>query len=229
MCRRRRARRTRSSLSLAAVALLATLTGCASTISGSAEPAPGDATTTAPAAPTACAPTDLTTCLMAVPTGAQQWAQPYAPDGPLTMQQFLDRIYFDQNATQKQSVTQQLQAQGLRTIAHQSWHATNSDDSDLLLFDFGAAAGATSRTSQQVSAYTGDPQYKRVSMPDLAAAKVSVFRLATVDDQDQVAVIALAAFGPVAMQFFFWSNATLDSATLESYLKQEIAILGPLH
>jgi hypothetical protein len=222
-----RATTRRRSAAGAVVALVLTLAACTTRTNGAAVPAARPSTgSSATGVPSACDPTRLPSCLMPAPPGSTQWGKPYAPNGAVTLDQFLDRVYYGQNPSQRQEVIAQLNAQGLRDIAHASWHASNSDDADLVLLGFTAPTGATSRTVQMVHAYASDADYQQVSLPSSAKFGISVFAYRQLDSQGEVPAIGFAAFGPVAMEFFFWSLAGVDQTTLTSWLTTEATLLA---
>jgi hypothetical protein len=207
---------------LALVVIAALLAGCASQVTGSAVPVAHPSTP----ATAGCDPATLPGCLMPAPAGSTQWSQPYAPNGTITVPQFLDRVYYGQSASERQQVTAQLTTQGLQALAHRSWHASNSDDADVVLLRFSADTGAASRTVQMVHAYASDQDYQQVSAPSLTTQGVSVFAYRKLDSRGEVATIGFGAFGPVAMEFFVWSLATVDTGAVTGWMKQEATLLG---
>ncbi len=210
---------------LLSVALTA-LAACTTAVGGSALPAPHSATPTTTPAGGGCTGQPLPDCLMAPPAGATPWSQMYAPNGAITISQFLDRVYAGVSAQQRASVQSDLAAQGLLAIAHQAWHA-NSDDADVVLLRFSAASGADSRNAQLVHAYVADTaDYRVVDSPQLTALGINVVAAQKIDVQGAVPAIGFGSAGPVAMEFFFWSLATVDQPTLVDWLTQQAHKLG---
>lgn len=234
-------RRGRTAALALVCAALTMLGGCTTTVRGSAAPGhdaptgsatPGDTPTasgSSPAGPGSCLPATPTTCMMAPPTGSRQWNPVYAPNGPIDMTQFLDRVYYNANPSQRQEVATELNAQGLRAIAHESWRGANSDDADVVLLAFAAPSGAISRNTQLVTSHDADTTFRKVNLPALTNMGVSVYQLPTMDAQGEVPAVCFAAFGQISMEFFFWSLATLDSETLVNWLDQEAAVLRTQH
>lgn len=210
---------------LLSVALTA-LAACTTAVGGAALPAPRPATTTTTPASGGCVGQPLPDCLMALPAGSAPWSQMYAPNGAITIDQFLDRVYAGVSAQQRASVQSDLAAQGLLALAHQAWHA-NSDDADVVLLRFSAPSGADSRNAQLVHAYVADTaDYRVIESPQLTALGINAVAAQKIDGQGTVPVIGFYAAGPVAMEFFFWSLATVDQPTLVDWITQQAHKLG---
>lgn len=203
------------SVALLVTVLLAALTGCARGITGS------------PVAKV-CSPANLMSCMLPVPVGSNGWQQPYAPNGQLTMTQFLDRVYFDQSASDKATIQSQLSSDGLRTIVHESWVSADGDFGDMLLYDFANATGASREHTDEITAFDGDTQYRRLDQSTLQSDGVATYQLTTNDSANQAATTSWGTFGPVLMEFFYWSPTTVDTQPLDDWLTTQVALLNPL-
>jgi len=213
------------------LSVLTALAACSTAVRGSATPVQHP-TTRAPVPATGEAaagcpePTALPECLMPLPAGSAAWSQMYAPNGTISIDQYLDRVYYGVSADQRSAVRSALATEGLLSIAHESW-STNSDAADVVLLRFGTASGAASRNAQNVHAYTADTaDYRAVPIPALTRLGVNVVAYQKIDSQGDMASIGFGSFGAVLVEFFFWSPATVDQAPLSDWVTQQARALG---
>lgn len=196
------------------------VSGCTTDVAGRAEAVGGVSSTTTAGA---CRPADLMSCIMPAPAGSVSYSSPLGPTGTVTAKQFVSAFYPD-DAQYNNQIANQLQTQGLLTVAHRNWAVTHGDQVDVVLLGFASADGAQQRARLVENGTQQDPTLTTFSAPGLPSGVVA-FVDRTVDKSGNMGVRAYAAFGQVEMEFNYFHPATLDSGDVVAQVGQEVALL----
>lgn len=202
-----------------AVAVVVAVSGCATAIAGRAEPASGGA----PGLAGACPTTDLMSCIVAAPDGARPYTTPLGPNGTVSTRTFLAAFYPD-DAQYHNQIANQLQAEGLQSVAHRNWEVTGGDEIDIVLLGFASASGARDRARLVEESTRQDPTLTTFSGVGLPSGVVALVDRA-VDRYGNIGVRAYAAYGQVEMEFNYFRPQRLDDADLVAQVKREVALL----
>ena len=162
-------------------------------------------------------------CIVAAPAGAQPYSAPLGPNGVVTAQQFITAFYPD-DAQYNNQIADQLQAEGLQSVAHRNWEVTDGDQVDIVLLGFSNALGAQDRAKVVEDGTQGDPTLTTFSGSGLPS-EVVAFADRTVDKYGNIGVRAYAAYGQVEMEFNYFRPGSLDAGDLVSQIKREVALL----
>ena len=196
---------------------LLVLPGCTTKVTGSAQPA------ASPTAKGTCRPEDLMRCIVAAPVGAAAYPTSLGPNGVVATHQFLAAFYPEDPRFHNQ-IADELQTEGLQSIAHRDWAVTQGDQVDIVLLGFATATGARQRAQHVADSTRHDPTLRTFTgagMPDGVVAFVD----RTVDRNGNIGVRAYAAFGQVELEFNYLYPATLEQADLTAQIGREVALL----
>ena len=200
---------------------LCALVGCTTQVAGQAVPAAGSGAAPGPAG--ACRTADLMGCIVAAPAGAQTYPTPLGPNGVVTTHQFLAAFYPD-DAQYDNQIADQLQTEGLRSVAHRNWEVDGGDQVDIVLLGFASESGARDRAQVVEESTQRDPTlttFSGTGMPSGVLAYVD----RTVDKYGNIGVRAYAAYGQVEMEFNYFRPQSLDAADLTAQISREVQLL----
>ena len=214
-------------LALLAVCLL---TGCATTVAGTAEPAPGQvstpAATSTAASPTAananCKPAaDLIGCVMAAPAGTAPYdGLGIGQSGPVTLDAYVKALYKSGDVAQ---VTKEYQDEGLVSIAHRGWKVGELN-CDIVLMRFDSTSGAT-RDAQGTKTYNdGDASLAKVDLTGVPAT-VRAYHDVKPDQNGYVYGEVVDSYGVIAMDVLSLNKDTFDAGTMSKWVKQQISLI----
>jgi hypothetical protein len=196
---------------------LLVLPGCTTSVAGRAEAA---AVTIAAGT---CQPADLVRCIVAAPAGAVAYPTSLGPNGVVTTQRFLDAFYPEDQRFNNR-IADELQAEGLQSIAHRDWAVTHGDQVDIVLLGFATATGAEQRARLVEDSTGHDPTLRTFGAAGMPSGVVA-FVDRTADRNGNIGVRAYAAFGQVELEFNYFHPATLDAADLIAQVGREVELL----
>ena len=162
-------------------------------------------------------------CIVAAPDGAAPYSTPLGPNGVVTSQQFISAFYPDDGQYNNQ-IANQLQAQGLQSIAHRNWEVPGGDQVDIVLLGFAAAQGAQVRAKLVEDSTRNDPTLTTFSGSGMPGGVVA-FVDRTVDKYGNIGVRAYASFGQVELEFNYFRPGSLDANDLTAQVAREVQLL----
>jgi hypothetical protein len=163
-------------------------------------------------------------CIAAAPDGAKSYTTALGPNGTVTTQQFLAAFYPD-DAQYHNQIANQLQEEGLQSVAHRNWEVTGGDEIDIVLLGFASASGAKDRARLVEESTQRDPTLTTFSGSGMPSGVVALVDRA-VDKYGNIGVRAYAAYGQVEMEFNYFRPQSLDAADLTAQIGREVALLN---
>lgn len=163
-------------------------------------------------------------CIAAAPDGSKSYTTALGPDGTVTTQQFLAAFYPD-DAQYHNQIANQLQEEGLQSVAHRNWEVTGGDEIDIVLLGFASASGAKDRARLVEESTQRDPTLTTFSGSGMPSGVVALVDRA-VDKYGNIGVRAYAAYGQVEMEFNYFRPQSLDAADLTAQIGREVALLN---
>ena len=162
-------------------------------------------------------------CIVAAPDGSNFYTTPLGPNGTATAQQFVSAFYPD-DAQYHNQIANQLQEEGLQSVAHRNWEVPGGDEIDIVLLGFASAAGAKDRAQLVEESTQRDPTLSTFSGSGMPSGVVALVDRA-VDKYGNIGVRAYAAFGQVEMEFNYFRPRSLDAADLVAQIGREVQLL----
>jgi hypothetical protein len=163
-------------------------------------------------------------CVVSAPADSAPYSTPLGPNGVVTAKQFVSAFYPD-DAQYNNQIADQLQQQGLQSVAHRNWEVTHGDQVDIVLLGFASADGARQRARLVANSTQQDPTLSTFTGAGLPAG-VQAFVDRTVDKYGNIGVRAYGAFGPVELEFNYYHPTAVDSADLVAQIGHEVALLS---
>jgi hypothetical protein len=210
------------SLAIAALCLT-TAAGCGEQVAARGVndqlPSPSASSTASTALPRAC-PT-LLDCLMPAPSGSSPWLNA-GKTGALSLNDLVKSDYGALPKAEQQDVTARLKAEGLSAIVRRAWLADNGDVVDLFVYRFATSTGA--RSYYLSNTVGGGPMPLKKHLPGFAGNEITLCA-SKPDSEGGIASNSYVDDGDFDIEAFVTSPAKVDTASISTWLKRQLAYL----
>lgn len=159
----------------------------------------------------------LDACLITPPDGSRSWSDDWGLNRTPTMQQFAQHMYPTSYVPRAEA---RLKDQDLVGIAHETWHAANGDEADLVLLDFATTQGARSRTVEELH-YRDGADFS-VSGPGSAGGT----SLTKPDSAGMYRTMIYGYSGTIAVEVHAFAAKSLDRAEAIAWAQSEFEWLS---
>jgi hypothetical protein len=169
-----------------------------------------------------CKPGDLTSCLIAPPSGASvdtgAWAQTVKVDAGAYAAAYPDAT----TAQQPNEINTLLTADGIGGVAHRSWKL-GPNRADLILLQFGSAQGAQAWAADRTGEFLSLDGGAQLSVPGDPAAKA--YSAAATNGSGDVAVRYVTTVGNIDLEVHYASQGALHEHEFDLWAGAELASL----
>lgn len=183
---------------------------------GSGQPGPG-----------ACDDQDLTSCLLATPSGAQTFSSTWDNTLTPTVAQYVQQNFTAGNDVQ--IATQNLNDDGVQALAHTVWGATGAvDQIDIMLFRFGDARGAQAWALDREGSYMASfASGTSINVPGDSTAKG--YSESSLDSSGYINTHYAQAVGDIAVVIRYSSESQIRPGDFQLWTGDQLARLkaGP--
>lgn len=172
----------------------------------------------------------LSSCLMAMPDGAEHWQAPtdgnWISASTLSTNQFV-RLEWDQKSSVQQQVIANFNTDGVTAIAHQDWDIDNAyEQADIYLIQTITAAGASALAGSNF----GEPDWgtglSAVSYSIPHEGSAQAWRTTKVDDNGFYQVYFTQTFGNVIVHGWLNFYGSFDSGTADRWARSQLDQVG---